>query len=303
MTTPSVRRAVIPAAGRGTRFLPATKVLPKEMFPVVDKPAIQYVVEEAITSGIQEVLIVTCHGKELIEDHFDRAYDWERTTTDARRSRLRRLASRVGMVADIYYLRQKGRRGLGQAVMCASKWVGTEPFAVLLPDVLTVADPPCLAQLIELFHRWHCPTIAVHPVAPRLSSFFGIVRATPFPGSRQHLLAEELVEKPAADRAPSNLAITGRYVLTPEIFDSLQHVQPDRTGEIQLTDALNLLARVRPVHALVFTGSSHHLNDTAGFLRASIELALARPEFRPQLVHYLAELSRHLPGLETEGSP
>lgn len=281
-------KAVIPAAGLGTRFLPATKAQPKEMLPVVDKPTIQYVVEEAALSGIDDILIITGRGKRAIEDHFDRAFELE-YYLDSRGARdsLEDVKS-IADLADIHYVRQKEPKGLGHAILCAKKHVGDEPFAVLLGDIIALDGTPATQQILNVFERFVSSCIGVTPVAEELVERYGIVSGVPVEDGIMKI--DDLVEKPRRAEAPSNLAIFGRYVLTPEIFDCLEQTEPDAGGEIQLTDALRLLLERQPIYACDVTGEKHDTGSKLDWLIANIDLALRRDDLADDLKAYLREL-------------
>ncbi len=284
----SVRKAVFPAAGLGTRFLPATKAQPKEMLPLVDKPIIQYVVEEAVASGLTEVIIVTGRGKRAIEDHFDAAFELEYYLQD--RGKMEELAEikTISELASVSYVRQKEPLGLGHAILCARPLVGEEPFAVFLGDDLIVAPTPCMRQLLAVFERYGGPVLAVERVPRDQLSRYGVIRPKPLGDNVYEVL--DLVEKPAAPEAPSDLAIIGRYVLTPDLFPVLAESRPDARGEIQLTDALSALRRARPLYAVAFEGKRYDTGDKLGFLKATVEFALARPDLAEAFRAYLKTL-------------
>src|SRR5579863_8077371 len=263
-----VRKAVLPAAGLGTRFLPATKAQPKEMLPVVDKPLIQYVVEECVASGIENIIIVTGRGKNAIEDHFDSAPELERFLESKGKTEQVEMVRSISNMVNFSYTRQKEPLGLGHAVLTARELVGDEPFAVLLGDVIVPGPRPATRQIIEVYEETGVGAIAVEKVPPEKTHLYGIVDATPMGASRwgQNLLrVRDLVEKPRAAEAPSNLAVTGRYVLPPEVFDCLARTEPGRGGEIQLTDALRLLAQDHGLFALIYEGQSYDAGDKLGF--------------------------------------
>ena len=280
-----VRKGVFPAAGLGTRFLPVTKAQPKEMLPLVDKPTIQYVVEEAVASGLNELIIVTGRGKRAIEDHFDAAFELEYYLND--RGKVEELAQikTLSELASVCYVRQKEPLGLGHAILCARSLVGDEPFAVFLGDDIITASVPCMRQLLDVFERQQAPVIAVERVPRERIHQYGVIAARPI-GEHVYEITD-LVEKPRAEEAPSDLAIIGRYVLTPDLFEILAETAPDRRGEIQLTDALRRLRERRPMYALEFEGKRYDTGDKLGFLKATVEFALARPdladEFRASL--------------------
>jgi len=296
-----VRKAVIPAAGLGTRFLPATKAQPKEMLPLVDKPIIQYVVEEAIASGIHDIIIVTGRGKRSIEDHFDRNLELELVLGD-RNAELLATVRQLGDMADIHFIRQKQPLGLGHAIYQAHRHVGDEPFAVLLGDEVFMADPPCLKQLLDVHEQVGGSVIAVRPVPVEEVSRYGIIASEPmgdvrcsgviapdFARRRLHR-ALDLVEKPPVAEAPSNLAIVGRYVLDPKIFTILEDLPPGRNGEVQLTDGLQLLNRFSPVYGYEPAARRFDVGDKLGYIGATIELALSRPDLGKGLEAYLRGL-------------
>ncbi|MGQ9582482.1 MAG: UTP--glucose-1-phosphate uridylyltransferase GalU [Thermoplasmatota archaeon] len=284
-------KAVIPAAGLGTRFLPATKSQPKEMLPVVDKPAIQYVVEEAVASGIDDILIVTGRGKRAIEDHFDRSLELEQHLRENNKGPLLSALDRINELSErghIHYIRQREHRGLGDAVMCARKHVGSEPFAVLLGDDIIVSPVPCTRQLLEVHAAEGCSVVALERVPVERLSSYGVVQTGWVRGALHEILG--LVEKPGRSEAPSDLAIMGRYVLTPAIFDCLERTAPGRAGEVQLTDALHLLLERERVLGVEFEGRRYDIGDKLDWLRATLELALEREEFGADLRALMATL-------------
>ena len=279
-----VRIAVIPAAGLGTRFLPATKAQPKEMLPIVDKPCIQYIIEEAIDSGIEDILIITGRNKRAIEDHFDRAVELELTLKAQGKYDLLGLVQELSRVT-IHYVRQKEPKGLGHAVLCAKHFVGDEPFAVLLGDDIMDAEVPVLKQLMDVYEDCGGSVLGVQEVPREKVSSYGVVKPVPV---KDHLWrAEDLVEKPSLAEAPSRLAVLGRYIITPEIFSILEKTEPGRGGEIQLTDALKKLAEREPVFAYEFEGRRYDSGDKQGFLEATVDFALKRPELRDSFLRYL----------------
>jgi UTP--glucose-1-phosphate uridylyltransferase len=289
-----VRKAVFPAAGLGTRFLPATKAQPKEMLPLVDKPIIQYGVEEALHSGIQNIIIVTGRGKSAIEDHFDVSFELEYMLETRSKKDLLNIVRNVSDMINVAYVRQKEALGLGHAVMRASELVGQEPFAVVLADDVIDAEVPCLRQLLDIHEFFCAPVLAVMEVPPENISAYGAIDAEPINhnGSRDRVFRiRDLVEKPDRSAAPSNLAIIGRYVLTPEIFDSIGAVEPGSGGEIQLTDALKHLLRARPIYAYRFEGTRYDAGDKLGFLKATVEFALRRHDLGGPFREYLKGLT------------
>ncbi|MEK7286391.1 MAG: UTP--glucose-1-phosphate uridylyltransferase GalU [Nitrospirota bacterium] len=288
-----IRKAIIPAAGLGTRFLPATKASPKEMLPLVDKPLIQYVVEEAVASGIEQIIIITGRGKRAIEDHFDISFELEETLKqrheDKRLSEIRKISD----MADFCYVRQSEPRGLGHAILCAKHLIGSEPFAVLLGDEIFDADSPALKQMIDLYQTRPASIIGVQHIEKNEIHHYGVIDpdGTKPPGLHSQLRRiRGLVEKPSAKDAPSDLAIIGRYILTPEIFDCLEKTKPGKNNEIQLTDALNLLAPVFPMFGAVISGARFDAGDKLGFLKATISIGLKNKELGDPLRKYLKAL-------------
>jgi len=288
-----VRKAVFPAAGWGTRFLPATKAQPKEMLPLVDKPVIQYAVEEAVAAGIEQVIIVTSSQKRAIEDHFDLSYELERLLEDKGEIEKLRQVRRISDLAQIAYVRQKEQLGLGHAILMTKDLVGHEPFAVLLPDDVVISDRPCIGQLIHDWEQTHSTTVAVMPVDPSETERYGIVAAEVAPevndGGRLRVMTR-IVEKPPKDKAPSNLAVIGRYVLTPKIFEKLEQTPHGAGGEIQLTDAIQALMAEQSVYAYEFEGIRYDAGTTMGWLKATVDLALQRPELAEEFRAHLRSI-------------
>lgn len=282
-----IRKAIIPAAGFGTRFLPATKAQPKEMLPIIDKPTIQYIIEEAIASGIEEILIITGRNKRAIEDHFDRSVELELLLSKQDKGELLHLVQEIADI-DIHYIRQKEAKGLGHAILCARQFVGNEPFAVMLGDDVVDADSPCLGQLIDKYNEYQGSILGVQEVADDKVSSYGIV--SPEMIADDVWRVRDLIEKPAVGEAPSNLAVLGRYIISPKVFDILATQQPGKGGEIQLTDALCTLAKDEPMYAYRFKGRRYDIGDKQGFLEATVEFALKRPELRRGFVQYLADM-------------
>ena len=277
-----VRKAIIPAAGLGTRFLPATKAMPKEMLPIVDKPTIQYIVEEAVKSGIEDIIIVTGKTKRSIEDHFDNAFELEQNLLEKKKYELLEKVQASSKMVDIHYIRQKEPKGLGHAVWCARKFIGDEPFAVLLGDDIVQAEKPCLRQLIEEYDKTLSSVIGVQTVPEDETHRYGIIDPLEQEGRRYQV--RNFVEKPAAGTAPSNLAIMGRYVLTPEIFMFLEQQHVGAGGEIQLTDAIQRLNEIQRVFAYDFEGKRYDVGEKLGFVQTTIEMALQHPELRDDMV-------------------
>jgi UTP--glucose-1-phosphate uridylyltransferase len=284
-----IRKAVVTAAGWGTRFLPATKAQPKEMLPLVDKPMIQYVIEEAVASGIKHVIIVTAIGKRAIEDHFDRSFELEHIIEKKGDGQLLRRLQNISELADICYIRQKEQLGLGHAILVTKELIGNEPFAVFLPDDLIQSKVPAMKQMIDVFNRYQNSIIAVEPVAKEDTKSYGIIKPKQVEKRVHQVLS--LVEKPAPKDAPSNLAIVGRYILTPEIFRMLEKTAPGKGGEIQLTDGLRLLLEKQPIYAYQFEGVRYDTGMPLGFLKASVEFALNRPDIGAKFREYLRQLN------------
>jgi UTP--glucose-1-phosphate uridylyltransferase len=283
-----ITKAIFPAAGLGTRFLPATKASPKEMLPLVDKPLIQYVVEEAVASGIEEVVLVTGRGKRAIEDHFDVAFELEE---DLKAKGKHKLLSEVQRIADLVtfcYIRQKKALGLGHAVLTAKRVIGDEAFAVLLGDDIVDAKIPVLKQMMDVYTRYPYTILAIQKVPKSQTQNYGIIDGKKIENGVY--LVRDLVEKPSPNEAPSNLAIIGRYILTPEIFDALEKTKPGKGGEIQLTDGLKLLMEKQPIYAFEFKGVRHDAGDKLGFLKATVEFGLKNEEFGHEFKSYLQKL-------------
>ncbi|WP_226580569.1 UTP--glucose-1-phosphate uridylyltransferase GalU [Halobacillus litoralis] len=282
-----VKKAIIPAAGLGTRFLPATKAMPKEMLPIVDKPTIQYIVEEAIQSGIEDIIIVTGKGKRAIEDHFDHAFELEDNLYKKGKIDLLEEVQESAEV-DIHYIRQKEPKGLGHAVWCARKFIGNEPFAVLLGDDIVRSDEPCLKQLINQYEETKSSVIGVKQVPEDETDRYGIIAPKDQEGRRYQV--EHFVEKPSVDEAPSNLAIIGRYVFTPEIMDLLSNQETGAGGEIQLTDAIERLNLEQPVYGYEFKGDRYDVGDQLGFIKTTLAIAMERENMRDDVLELLAEV-------------
>lgn len=280
-----VRKAVIPAAGLGTRFLPATKATPKEMLPIVDKPTIQYIIEEALASGIEDILIITGRSKRAIEDHFDRSIELEMNLEEHGKMKELEMVRKISEVR-IHYIRQKEPRGLGHAILCAKHFVEDEPFAVLLGDDVVDGQVPALKQLIDVYDKTGASVLGVQEVPQEKVSSYGIVASQPTDEPRTFTVSD-MVEKPAVQDAPSRLAVLGRYVINPEIFEILEHTEPGRGGEIQLTDALRVLAERQAMYAYNFEGRRYDVGDKQGFLEATVEMALKRPELHDGFLAYL----------------
>lgn len=287
-----VRKAVFPAAGLGTRFLPATKAQPKEMLPLVDKPIIQYGVEEALAAGCDQIIIVTGRGKSAIEDHFDVSYELEKMLQERGKTELLAIVRRISDMIYVSYVRQKEALGLGHAVLTARELVGNEPFAVLLADDVIDAPTPCLKQMMRVFDEMQCSVIATQVVEGKAISAYGVLDVQSVPGKFDGRLYEikNMVEKPRLEEAPSNLAITGRYILTPTVFETLSDTTPGAGGELQLTDGMKLLLKREKMYAYVYEGKRHDTGDKLGFLKATVEFALKRDDLGGPLREYLKGL-------------
>lgn len=281
-----LRKAIIPAAGLGTRFLPATKAMPKEMLPIIDQPTIQYIVEEAIDAGIKDIIIVTGKGKRAIEDHFDYAFELEETLIQ--RGKLDLLQKvRHSSEVEIHFIRQKEPKGLGHAIWCARKFIGDEPFAVLLGDDIFINDPPAIKQLLKVFEQKRCCVIGVNKVSKEETERYGIIESVENGNGIHEVLS--LVEKPRMEEAPSNLAVVGRYVLTPEIFPVLEFQHPGADGEIQLTDALQTLNHFQRIYAYEIEGKRYDVGDKLGYIKAMIESAMERDDLRDYVLQFMKE--------------
>ena len=280
-----VRKAIIPAAGLGTRFLPATKAQPKEMLPIVDKPTIQYIIEEAVASGIEEILIITGRNKKSIEDHFDKSVELEMELEKAGKQEMLDMVRRISDMVDIHYIRQKEPRGLGHAIHCAKSFVGNEPFAVMLGDDVVDSEVPCLKQLIDCFNEYKTTILGVQTVDPKNVDKYGIVDGLHI--EDRVYKVKRLVQKPSVDEAPSNVAILGRYIITPQIFEILENTAPGKGNEIQLTDALETLIKNEAMYAYDFEGRRYDVGDKLGFLQATVEYALRKKELRDGFIEYL----------------
>ncbi len=283
-----VKKAVIPAAGFGTRFLPATKVVPKELLPIVDKPTIQYIMEEVARSGIEEVILITGREKGSIEDHFDTSTELENYLRKKGRNDLLRMVRKIAEMVTLVAVRQKEPLGLGDAILCAKKIVGKEPFAVLLGDDLIDAETPCIRQMIDLYQKLDGALLAIQRVPRSETHLYGIIRGKKVEDRIYRV--EEMVEKPKPGKAPSNLAIIGRYILPPQIFDILEKVRPDGRGEVQLTEGLKVLSQGLPVFGYEFIGDRYDAGDKLGYLQANLFFGLKHPELGPKLKRFLKKL-------------
>ncbi|HHY78681.1 MAG TPA: UTP--glucose-1-phosphate uridylyltransferase GalU [Clostridiales bacterium] len=283
-----VRKAIIPAAGLGTRFLPATKAQPKEMLPIVDKPTLQFIIEEAVASGIEEILIITGRNKKSIEDHFDKSVELELELEKQGKFDLLEEVRKISDMVNIHYIRQKEPKGLGHAIYCAKSFIGNEPFAVLLGDDIVDAQKPCLKQMLEVYEKYETTILGVQEVPKKDVSKYGIVDGNKI--EDRVYKVKGLVEKPSIQEAPSNVAILGRYIIKPAIFSILEHVQPGKGGEIQLTDALQILAQKDDMYAYNFVGKRYDVGDKQGFLQATVEYALKRDDLREDFLNYLIKV-------------
>lgn len=283
-----IKKAVIPAAGLGTRFLPATKAQPKEMLPIVDKPTIQYIIEEAVQSGIEDIIIVTGRNKRAIEDHFDKSVELEMLLKKTGKNDMLEIVENISNMVDIHYVRQKEPLGLGHAVLCAKKFIGNEPFAVLLGDDIVDSKVPALRQMIDQFNKVQSSILGCNDVPLAEVNKYGIVDYSDQQGELYKV--NSLVEKPAVEEAPSTQAIVGRYILTPAIFEMLEKVKPDKKGEIQLTDAIDSLLEKESIYSYIIKGNRYDVGDKFGFLQASIDFALKRPELKDKLEAYIKKI-------------
>ncbi|MBV1756755.1 MAG: UTP--glucose-1-phosphate uridylyltransferase GalU [Dethiosulfatibacter sp.] len=284
-----IKKAIIPAAGLGTRFLPATKAQPKEMLPIVDKPTIQYIVEEAVNSGIEDILIITGRNKRAIEDHFDKSFELEVTLEQKGKQDLLRIVKDISEMVNIHYIRQKEAKGLGHAIHCAKAFIKDEPFAVLLGDDIVYSEKPCLLQLMEQYETYESTILGVQSVLPEDVDKYGIVSGEKI-GENLYLV-DDLIEKPNMENAPTNIAILGRYIITPGIFEVLEHTKPGAGGEIQLTDALKVLAQKEKMYAFEFQGERYDVGDKLGFLKATVEFALRKDDIKNDFMDYLRTIT------------
>lgn len=289
-----VKKAIIPAAGLGTRFLPATKAQPKEMLPIVDKPTIQYIVEEAVASGIEDIIIISGRGKRTIEDHFDISYELEEKLAKKGKTEMLEMVQSISNLANIHYIRQKEPKGLGHAISCASSFVGNEPFAVLLGDDIVEAGEPCLQQLIDVYEQHQLSVVGVHSVPEEEVSKYGIIQLGAQDYGPRVRTIDSLVEKPSKEEAPSNLAVMGRYILNPPIFGILEQQEPGKGNEIQLTDAIETLNEQEQVLAYDFAGERYDIGDKLGFVQATIDFALKRDDLYTAIKNYLEKKLENL---------
>ena len=294
--TKKVKKAIIPAAGLGTRFLPATKSQPKEMLPIVDKPTLQYIIEEAIESGIEEILIVTGRNKKSIEDHFDRSVELELELEQKGKKEMLNMVKNISNMVNIHYIRQKEPKGLGHAIYCAKSFIGNDPFAVLLGDDIVDADTPCLKQMIDAYDEYKTSILGVQEVARENVDKYGILDVKHI--EDRVYKVKDMVEKPSVEEAPSNIAILGRYIITPEIFNILENQEPGKGGEIQLTDALQTLATKEAIYAYNFEGRRYDVGDKLGFLEATVDFALKRPELKNDFIMFLKSKAEQVLDME-----
>lgn len=289
----TIKKVIIPAAGLGTRFLPATKAQPKEMLPIVDKPTIQYIVEEAVKSGIEDIIIVSGRGKRAIEDHFDKSYELEETLVKKEKYDMLQEIQSIADLANIHYIRQKEPLGLGHAIWCARKFIGNDPFGVMLGDDIVNAEEPCLQQLINVFNTYKSSVVGIQSVAKEDVSKYGIIAPKGRELEENVVQVDGFVEKPSIEEAPSNYAIMGRYILTPEIFDILENTPRGSGGEIQLTDAINTLNDTQRVLAYQFDGIRYDVGDKFGFVKATLDFALNRDDLKEDVKNYLQTLHQN----------
>ena len=288
----NVRIAIIPAAGLGTRFLPATKAQPKEMLPIVDKPTIQYIIEEAVEAGIQDIIVVTGRNKRSIEDHFDRSIELELELEKGGKQEMLDMVRGISEMANIHYIRQKEPRGLGHAILAAQHFIGDEPFSVLLGDDLVISKQPCLGQMLDVFKEYQTSILGVQTVAREVVDKYGIIAGKQV--DDRVYKVNDMVEKPSVEEAPSNVAVLGRYIITPEIFRFLETQDAGKGGEIQLTDALKRLAKEQAMYAYDFKGHRYDVGSKVGFIQANIEFALRREELKEEMKEYLGKLQESM---------
>ncbi|EOS22699.1 UTP-glucose-1-phosphate uridylyltransferase [Lachnospiraceae bacterium 3-1] len=287
-----VKKAIIPAAGLGTRFLPATKAQPKEMLPIVDKPTIQYIIEEAVEAGIQDIIIVTGRNKRSIEDHFDRSIELELELEKGKKQEMLDMVKEISEMANIHYIRQKEPRGLGHAILAAQHFIGNEPFAVLLGDDVVVSKQPCLGQMLDVFREYQTSILGVQAVGHEVVNKYGIIAGKQV--DERVYKVRDMVEKPSLEEAPSNIAVLGRYIITPEIFGFLETQDAGQGGEIQLTDALKRLAKEQAMYAYDFKGHRYDVGTKTGFIQANIEFALRSEELKDEMKGYLQNLHNNM---------
>ncbi|WP_163103498.1 UTP--glucose-1-phosphate uridylyltransferase GalU [Peribacillus alkalitolerans] len=285
-----IKKAIIPAAGYGTRFLPATKAQPKEMLPIVDKPTIQYIVEEAVASGIEEIIIISGRGKRSIEDHFDKSYELEEELLRSNKIAILEEVQKISNMVNIFYVRQKEPKGLGHAILCAKSFIGNEPFAVLLGDDIVMSETPCLKQIINIYEKYQSSVVGVQEVTENEVSRYGIIKPKGNNVEPNIIQVDSLVEKPKKENAPSKYAIMGRYVLLPEIFDILESLPVGHGNELQLTDAINEINKQQTVLGYNFEGIRYDIGDKLGFVKATIDIALQREDISVEVQSYLKNI-------------
>jgi len=290
-----INKAVIPAAGLGTRFLPVTKSMPKEMLPIIDTPAIHYVVKEAVESGLDDIIIITGRGKRAIEDYFDDSPELEMHLKKTKKDDLLKIIKDISSMVDVHYIRQKEPKGLPDAILSAEKHIGDEPFVVLLGDDIILSETPCTKQLLDVFSTYHASVIAVQNVPREKISRYGAVEAKKIPANSTNelYLVDHIIEKPKAEEAPSTLAAIGRYIFTPEIFDAMKNTKPGVNNELQIADSINLLSKSQKIYACAFTGTRYDIGDKLGYIEAIIDFALKNEELGTDVATYLKTI-RHL---------
>ena len=292
----NIKKAVIPAAGLGTRFLPLTKSMPKEMLPIIDTPAIHYVVKEAVEAGLDDIIIITGRGKRAVEDYFDESPEMEMHLKKNKKDDLLKTIKEISSMANVHYIRQKEPKGLPDAILAAEKHIGNEPFAVLLGDDIIISDTPCTTQLIDVYSTYHSSVIAVQDVPREKINRYGAVKATKItPTTNELYLVEHIVEKPKIEEAPSTLAAVGRYVFTPEVFDAIKRTQPGVNNELQIADSINLLCEFQKVYACAFKGKRYDIGDKLGYIQAIIDFALKNDELKSGVSEYMKTLNKYEP--------
>jgi len=288
-----IKKAVIPAAGLGTRFLPVTKSMPKEMLPIIDTPAIHYVIKEAVDPGLDDIIIITGRGNRAVEDYFHESPAMEMHLARHKKDDLLRTIREISSMANVHYIRQKEPRGLPDAILAAEKHIGDEPFAVLLGDDIIISETPCTKQLIDVYAEYHASVIAIQDVPREKISRYGAVKATKIPSRTQELYqVEHIVEKPTIEEAPSTLAAIGRYIFTPEIFDAMKHTSPGVNNELQIADSINILCASQKIYACAFTGKRYDIGDKLGYIQAIIDFALQNEELKQGVSTYLKNLTK-----------
>lgn len=285
-----IKKAVIPAAGLGTRFLPVTKSMPKEMLPIIDTPAIHYVVKEAVQTGLDDIIIITGRGKRAVEDYFDESPEMEMHLAEHKKDDLLKTIRDISSMADVHYIRQKEPKGLPDAILAAEKHIGDEPFAVLLGDDIIVSETPCTKQLIDVYNRYHSSVLAIQNVPREKINRYGAIKTTLPPSEKDLYQVEHIIEKPHSDAAPSTLASIGRYVFTPEIFDAMRRTKPGVNNELQIADSINLLCESQKVYAYAFKGTRYDIGDKLGYIQAIVDFSLKNDELRQGIITYLKKL-------------